>query len=556
MTENHEPISTEPSEALEVNEAEHTPSRFARIKKFGRLAMIGTCLYGLPAGVAGISGELPHTSEQFGPLTITLRGEAGVKNNTRLSTIVGDQQLDEHYGYGIDANVSQADIKKIETAARSKTPLETLTRSITADRKEIVFDHLGVQLSREDSLKLRFAAELMLAIGGSTAVMTFAGGEFARRKLNHDRRAPVLKSVGMGVLAVGLTLGGLSFRDTEKAGRTGIFAYVADRQDLAKRLDSYDARYGHTAASSLALVDSIISKDKLPSESPSLCLLMVSDRHQRDILPLLKEYIRLNDCIAAVVDGGDQVDWGQDFENDSISDPSSIGFRNLTMSIKDLGVPYLVVKGNHDNVRTMKALKDAGAIELNGEIENIGDLRVMGQGRLDKGDNSTLFTPDKGGNATSKDSDVARAYVESQISLGKELAKKAAVADPDLLVVHFPKSAEELYGLAPIVMTGHTHKQKFEQKDGDDGDPFERSFHLQIGSTGAGGLRNEDNGHPEPQQLMIAKFDASCQFIGVTSLSFDSLGTGERRAEDFWNDDYDPDIVSDRSCVSPRLQQG
>ncbi len=533
---------------------EQTPSRLQLLRRIGRGAVLGATLYLAPAIVAGVSGQLPSPSEKFGPMTVTIEAETNMHSTTRLSTLVGDQQLDEHYGYGINANISEIDIEKVESAARTSTPLETITNSITRDRNEIVFDQFGIQLSREDRLKLRFATELLFTIGASTAVAAFAAGEFARRKFGHERSAPIWKALGMGSLAIGLTVAGFTARDTEKVGRSGLFAYVADRQDVAKKLDSFDSKYGHTAASSLALVDSIIKQDTLPYDTPSMCIIAVSDRHQRDILPLVNEYVRLNECVAAVIDGGDQVDWGQPFENDAIRTPDGIAYRALSMKIRDLGVPYYVVKGNHDNASTMQAIADSGAIELDGQVQRVEDLVIVGEGRLNRGNNADLFTPAMEGAASQTDSPQFNKYISAQEKLGKELVRDVRKVEPDIAMVHFPRAAAMTYGLAPIVVSGHMHVQKIKTIDKKDGHSVQTT-HVQVGSTGGAGLRAADHGHPQPQEFVILKFDQYCQFIGGTSLRFDSLGDGSRSATDFWNDEYSKKVDGDRSCISPRLKE-
>lgn len=507
-------------------------------KLVSRVAMVG-----LPLAGAYYGGGLASTTEHFGPLTVTVDATPNLRGETRLATVLGDQVIDQHYGYGITARIDEVGVADIISAAQENRPVATIEKQITDDQEMIVFDHLGIRLNREDYMKYKFGAELLLFAGIGAAGGSLAAEVIRNRLVDQHSRRPIIKAMGLGVLAMSLVGVGTGVaRNTDGAKRTGWLAYGTENQDIIKRLDRYDERYAQTGRYILTLMDRINNR---PADLPraSMCIAVFSDDHSRNIYPLAKSVVESSPCVVAMVDDGDFVDWGKQGEGEFYTQPQSVDFRSLNLGIKDIGVPYLAVKGNHDSAKTMQSLEQAGAIVLNGQPYKIQDLLITGQGDIKYGNQTDLFTPDK--TDGSKDDK----FLKAEDELGREMAELLKTMHPDVAFVHFPKSAEQLYGLAPLVVTGHIHEQFVEQKN--------TTTHVQVGSTGAEGLRNADNPDLKSakQEWSILQFDANCQYLGTTQYSADSLGDGQITAKDYLNKNYQPDSMGDRTCVSDRIQK-
>lgn len=493
---------------------------------------------------AMLAVQAARASERFGPVSVTLGATAGVRSDTRLATVLGDQVLDRHLGPAITARVDEIAVEPVLSAAVSDQPVERIRTDIERDQ-EATRVRLGpISLSGRDALLVRFGAQL-LGLAAVAAVTAFLAVDalLATRGwgVAHPLRWALL--TGLGV-AASLAGGLLLTRDTSATERTGWLAYGADRTDVLARLDEFDERYARTGRYILALIDSVDERDG-EREEPAACVVAVSDIHSRNVYPLIASTVDAFSCTVAVVDGGDFVDWGEDFESRFFDQPDRVPFRRLRTSISDLGVPYLVVRGNHDSDSTMSALRAAGARELAGRVVEIGGLRIAGQGLPREGDSSVLFTPDD------RPGDDRRGYERAQDRIGEELAEVAERRDPDVVVVHYPRSGEAVFGLAPVVVTGHTHRQSTRTVDD--------TFHLQLGSVGGAGLRSFDTaaGEPLAQQWAVIKFDRRCRLIGVTLLSADSLGGGDITATEVTVDrDEDDDGEAGESEEAEETRPG
>lgn len=479
-----------------------------------RSAAVAVVLVVPALAAAMLAVQAARASEQFGPVSVTLTATAAVRADTRLATVLGDQVLDRHLGPGITARVDEIAVEPVLSAAVSDQPVERIRTEIERDQERTRVRFGPVALSGRDALLVRFGVQLLVlaAVAAVTAFLAMDALLAAKGwGLAHPLRWALVTGLGVSACLAAVLL---MTRDTSATERTGWLAYGADRTDVLARLDEFDERYARTGRYILALIESVDDREQV-REEPAACIVAVSDVHSRNVYPLIRSTVDAFSCTVAVVDGGDFVDWGEDFESRFFDQPDRVPFRRLRTSISDLGVPYLVVRGNHDSDSTMSALRAAGARELAGRVVEVGGLRVAGQGLPRDGDASDLFTPDDG-----PDED-RRGYEEAQDRIGEELADLASRRDTDVAVVHYPRSGELLFGDVPVVVTGHTHRQSTRTVDD--------TFHLQLGSVGGAGLRSFDTagGEPLAQQWAVIKFDRSCRLLGVTLLSADSLGGGD-----------------------------
>ena len=209
-------------------------------------------------------------------------------------------------------------------------------------------------------------------------------------------------------------------------------------------------------------------------ETKLLRVLQISDLHNNPLgmklaISLAEEY-----KVDLVLVTGDITDFGHPLEAD------------LLQRWDQFTMPVAVISGNHDSQTIMRRLAEFPRVTVlpDGKIVTLAGLRLMGYGdpaaaRIGMGDvNSTR--PQL--NALTK-------------RIRQRFAEKPQV---DIFMVHNFRVAEKLFGITPVILTGHSHQAKF----------LQRNYKVLInpGSTGAAGLR-----------YFSGKFGTS---YGATVLSF------------------------------------
>jgi predicted phosphodiesterase len=457
-----------------------------------------------------VAGQAARATEDFGPLRVQLGASVDPRGDTRVSTLLGDQVLSRNLVYSITARVEEVAVEPVLDAAASERPVQRVRAQIESDRAETVVRVGPVTLDRLGALQVRFLGQLLAYAVGGALVTALAVDLLVRRDRSRRRSLAQAVAIGMGTGAV-VVLGVAVLRDPGVTERTGWLAYGTDRSDVLQRLDDYDERYARTGRYLLALLQTVDGRDADDPE-PAACIVAVSDIHSRNVYPLIAGTVSAFRCTVAVVDAGDFVDWGEEFEADFFATPARVPYRRLRTGVADIGVPYMVVRGNHDSDSTMAGLRAAGARELDGEVVEVAGLRIAGQGLPDGVDPGVMFTPDD------RPGQSRDAHRRAQVLLGEQLAELIGRQPADVAVLHHPDAIEALLGAVPVAVSGHVHDQSTREVDG--------SFHLQLGSVGGAGLRSFDtaDGRPRPQQWAVLKFDRSCRFLGATLLTADSLG--------------------------------
>jgi hypothetical protein len=105
------------------------------------------------------------------------------------------------------------------------------------------------------------------------------------------------------------------------------------------------------------------------------------------------------------------------------------------------------------------------------------------------------FTPDKSNGDDEAGEDV---LVES----GQDLAEfaESLSAPPAIALVHDPRQAAPLDGIAPVVLAGHTHEREVRELE-------EGTLLMVQGSTGGAGLRGLQGEFPEPLTCTVLYVD-------------------------------------------------
>lgn len=202
--------------------------------------------------------------------------------------------------------------------------------------------------------------------------------------------------------------------------------------------------------------------DRVSSISPAeekklLRVLQISDLHNNPLGMKLAQSLAKEYNVDLVLVTGDITDFGHPLEAD------------LLQRWQEFTVPVAVISGNHDSQTIMRKLSEYPDVTVlpDGKIVTLAGLKLMGYGdpaaaRISTGDvNSTQ--PE------------LRALTKR---IRQRFAGKPAV---DILMVHNFRVAGDLFGIAPVILTGHSHSAKFLQRDG--------KVLINPGSTGAAGIR-------------------------------------------------------------------
>jgi predicted phosphodiesterase len=193
-------------------------------------------------------------------------------------------------------------------------------------------------------------------------------------------------------------------------------------------------------------------------------VLHVSDLHLNPAGFDLAERLADQFDVAAVVDTGDMGTWGLPRESE------------VAANIGRFQVPYLFVKGNHDD----------DARVLDGGGTEIAGIRFFGVA-------DPTFTPGRGYRVQQFEQlKVAR-------SVGVAEAIEAQALRPDVLLVHDGRLAAYARGHVATVLEGHLHRFGTEVLNG--------TRTLMTGSTGAAGPDNFRATDPPPADAQVLYFD-------------------------------------------------
>jgi predicted phosphodiesterase len=371
-----------------------------------------------------------------------------------------------------------------------------------------------------------------------------------------------VRTLGIGVLSA-LVLAALVFRNRRRIAAAGVTALVVTGGSLGLaagtlRPDSIaepryegllvnapsvvgDARkiadnYGRYADQLEQIVSNVsriyTTVSALPVYEPAgntTRILHVSDLHLNpSAWGLMRTVVKTFD-IDAVVDTGDEVDWGSAAETSFVS------------SISTLGVPYIYVRGNHDSNLIQDAVaRQKNAIVLDNKITTVDGLTIAGIGDPE-------FTPDK--NTTEPAEDAATSPL---LASGRQLADtiRGHGRRVDIAMVHDPAMAPPLSGVVPLVLAGHLHHREVSvlpaptttpdpsassspgpsPSPTPSGTQAPMSTRLLVeGSTGGAGLRGLENDKPTPLELSVLYFDENHDLKAYDDIQLG--GTGESNVE-------------------------
>ncbi|MFN2490564.1 MAG: metallophosphoesterase family protein [Actinomycetota bacterium] len=218
-------------------------------------------------------------------------------------------------------------------------------------------------------------------------------------------------------------------------------------------IDELRSRYEATAAR-LARLLALAAAPDPDLDGAAVALLHVSDIHSNPLAFEVVEQLAREFEVDAVIDTGDVTSFGAPVEG------------RIGALIRDVGVPYLYVPGNHDSEANRRALDRVDNVRLlDGDAATIRGVDVMGFADPTFTASNEVSTEE--GN-------------EARLEAAEALAREVRAAAPDVLAVHDERLGRSSIGSVPLVLAGHTHQRSFEDRDG--------TLVLTVGSTGATGV--------------------------------------------------------------------
>ncbi|KOV93891.1 metallophosphoesterase family protein [Streptomyces sp. NRRL B-3648] len=254
---------------------------------------------------------------------------------------------------------------------------------------------------------------------------------------------------------------------------------VGNARSIVTEFDVYQKELARLVTNVTKLYDVTSTLPAYRPDPSTIRVLHVSDIHLNPaawkiIGSLVKQY-----QVNVIVDSGDTMDHGTAAENGFL-DP-----------VRDLGVPYVWVRGNHDSRTTQRYLERMKNVHVldDGRARTVAGLRFAGIG-------DPQFTPDRsavpGGEASEQ---LAGARLASSLH-----DQRTAGSPVDVAVAHEPTAARETDGEVPLVLCGHLHHEGTELL------PYGTRLRME-GSTGGSGLRAVERTYPAPIEASILYFD-------------------------------------------------
>lgn len=200
-------------------------------------------------------------------------------------------------------------------------------------------------------------------------------------------------------------------------------------------------------------------------EEPTVRLLVVSDVHNNPIGLMMARELASSFDVDGVLDAGDFTDRGTKLEGEVFA------------RFAALGVPHVIVGGNHEDAAALARARSVEQVSLIGLEPDVA--RVAGVVVLGASDPNATVIEDDPNNPRAR-SDIPR--------LCEALARRLVPSGAHVLLVHDPRMGEcaaeaaEASGRPLVFVWGHTHKQVYEVRGSVIG--------LSPGTSGANGFKS------------------------------------------------------------------
>ncbi|MFF8442856.1 metallophosphoesterase [Streptomyces californicus] len=436
------------------------PGRHPCLRALGMLAVV---VLGAWLGLLAVGS----IRTPVGPMDTTMTLRPSLTGGSKINVSpLGALELDSHIApLRLDVDVDRLDPERsqalVDQPERFSSLQDEVTRDVAAGTRELAVRSCVAVVSGAAALGLVVyrRPRRALAAGGLALTLLAASGVSAYATWNPKS---VLEPKFSGLLSSAPSL-------------------VGDARSIVTEFDIYQRELARLVTNVTKLYDATSTLPVYQPDPGTIRVLHVSDIHLNPaawhiIASLVEQYE-----IDVIVDSGDTMDHGSAAENGFL-DP-----------IRDLGAPYVWVRGNHDSRVTQEYLEKFGNVRVldDGAAVNVGGLRIAGTG-------DASFTPDRTGPGSNKEA----ARLEG-MRLATALRDQERAGTPaDIAVAHDPNTARETDGTVPLVLSGHYHRRINEQ--------LKLGTRLKVeGSTGGGGLRAVQNEKPEKVHASVLYMDRS-----------------------------------------------
>jgi predicted phosphodiesterase len=357
----------------------------------------------------------------------------------------------------------------------------------------------------------------------SLATLENIYGAFALRKLGwlivagalmgallvHGPRRRIARAASIGALVsvgVAILLGGVSFLTFDDRGLADVryrgpiedaprvFALIKevqrDWEGVKRNVDDLVA--------GLERIHSQITASPGPEDGAgdAVRILVTSDLHNNPLGLVIARQLVRRFGVEGVLDAGDFTDRG------------TAGEAELFAEFAKLGVPYVIVAGNHEDVSALARAKRIPGVTIlesrTADTAELAGLQILG---------------DSDPNAYSVDSDPHNKRALEEIPpLCERLADRSQTVQPTIVLVHNPllgecaaaRAEEELMPL--VYVTGHLHRPSYGVRG--------TVVAISPGTSGANGIKTA---RPAPYGFALLEFDRATHSIRSACLfAFDS----------------------------------
>ncbi|MEU6509221.1 metallophosphoesterase [Streptomyces sp. NPDC046942] len=423
-----------------------------------------------------------------GPMNTTMALRPSLTGGTKINiSPLGALSLDSHVApVRLDVNVDQLDPLRSQALVDHPERLSGLQDEVARD-----VEHGTLDLAVRSCIAVVVGATTLglavyrrprraLAAGGLALALLAASGASAYATWNPKS---VLEPKYSGLLSSAPSV-------------------VGNARSIVTEFDVYQKELARLVTNVTKLYDVTSTLPAYQPDPSTIRVLHVSDIHLNPaswkIIASLVEQYKVN----VIVDSGDTMDHGIAAENGFL-DP-----------VRDLGVPYVWVRGNHDSRITQHYLERMKNVHVldDGRAQTVAGLRFAGIG-------DPQFTPDR---SAVPGGDAAEQLAGDRLAsaLRDQKARRTPV---DIAVAHEPVAARETDGEVPLVLCGHLHHE------GDEILPYGTRLRME-GSTGGSGLRAVEGKYPAPIEASILYFDRDSRRLQA----WDAIrlgGLGETTAE-------------------------
>ncbi|MEV6836713.1 metallophosphoesterase [Streptomyces sp. NPDC051133] len=400
-----------------------------------------------------------------GPMNTTMALRPSLTGGTKINiSPLGALTLDSHVApVRLDVNVDQLDPLRAQALVDHPERISGLQDEVAHDVEHGTLD-----------LAVRSCVAVVAGAGAlGLAVYRRPGRAFAAGGL----ALALLAASGASAYA---TWNPKSILEPKFSGLlTSAPSVVGNARSIVTEFDVYQQELARLVTNVTKLYDVASTLPAYQPDPSTIRVLHVSDIHLNPaswkiIASLVEQY-----KVDVIVDSGDTMDHGTAAENGFL-DP-----------VKDLGVPYVWVRGNHDSGITQRYLERMKNVRVldDGHAETVAGLRFAGIG-------DPQYTPDRsvvpGGDASER--------LAGYRLAGALHDQRAAGTPVDVAIAHEPSAAREADGDVPLVLCGHLHHE------GDEILPYGTRLRME-GSTGGSGLRAVERKYPAPIEASILYFD-------------------------------------------------